>query len=74
MGREQLERAGTKLRTALRLYETGVAMKRAQLRRADPAADEAELDRRMVAWLRTRPGAEHGDAAGQLREVREAGR
>jgi len=74
MGREQLERAGANLKTALRLYDTGVAMKRAQLRRADPAADEAEINRRLVAWLRTRPGAEHGDALGQLREVREAAR
>ncbi len=73
MGREQLERAATNLKTALRLYDAGIAMKRAQLRRADPADDDAEVDRRLVVWLRTRPGAEHGDAEGQPRESREAG-
>lgn len=49
---------------ALDMFETGVAMKLAQLRRADPAASEAELHNRLDAWLCTRPGAEHGDAEG----------
>lgn len=49
---------------ALDMFETGVAMKLAQLRRADPTADEAELHRRLDLWLQHRPGAEHGDAEG----------
>jgi Rv0078B-related antitoxin len=46
------------------MFEPGVAMKRAQLRREDPAADEQEITRRINLWLRTRPGAEYGDAEG----------
>ena len=71
MSREELERAAARLKTALRLYETGVAMKRAQLRRADPAIGKEELERRLRAWLLTRPGAEHGDAEGLPRAVGE---
>jgi hypothetical protein len=67
MGREELERAAAKLNTALRLFETGLAMKRAQILRAHPAITEADLKRRLGEWLRTRPGAEHGDAEGQPR-------
>ncbi|MFT4179280.1 MAG: hypothetical protein QM612_07430 [Thermomonas sp.] len=62
--------AARKLRTALALSETGVAMKRAQLRRTNHDADGDEIDRRLAEWLRTRPGAPDGDAegvAGQLR-------
>ena len=71
MTRDLLARASVRLQTALRLHETGVAMKRAQLRREDPAAPEAELNRRLLIWLRTRPGAEHGDADGALRLLSE---
>jgi hypothetical protein len=71
MGREELERAAARLKTALRLYEAGVAMKRAQLRRANPTINDAELRTRLIAWLRTRAGAEHGDAAGLPRALSE---
>jgi hypothetical protein len=53
-----------KLRTALSLYQSGIVMKRAQLRREDPAASEQEIAARLSAWLRTRPGAPFGDAEG----------
>jgi hypothetical protein len=53
-----------RLRTALALYESGIAMKRAQLRRQDGAAGEQEIASRLAAWLRTRPGALFGDAEG----------
>jgi hypothetical protein len=53
-----------RLRTALALYESGLAMKRAQLRREDRAASEEEIGRRLAAWLRTRPGAPFGDSEG----------
>jgi hypothetical protein len=43
-----------RLRTALSLYESGVAMKRAQLRRQDAAASEQEIANRLAIWLRTR--------------------
>jgi hypothetical protein len=58
-----------KLRTALALYESGVAMKRARLRREDPAASEQEITARLAAWLRTRPGAPLGDTEGVARAL-----
>jgi hypothetical protein len=53
-----------RLRTALGLHDSGVALKRAQLRRADPSASEKLIAERLGAWLRTRPGALHGDSEG----------
>lgn len=53
-----------RLRTALRLFDDGVALMRQNLHRADPDASEEEIARRLAAWLRRRPGAEHGDGAG----------
>jgi hypothetical protein len=53
-----------RLRTALALYEDGVAMKRARLRRQNQTASEEEVARRLAEWLRTRPGAALGDAEG----------
>jgi hypothetical protein len=60
-----------KLRLALALFESGVAMMRQKLRRDHPDASEAEVDRLLTAWLRTRPGAELGDAQGVPRPVVE---
>jgi len=48
----------------LDLHETGVALMRQNLRRADPAADEQTIDGRLQAWLMERPGARFGDAEG----------
>lgn len=56
--------AAAKLRTALLLFDSGVAMKRAQLHRQDPEASEETISRRVSTWLRTRPGALRGDAEG----------
>ena len=53
-----------RLQTALGLHDSGVALKRAQLRRADPRASETLIAERLGIWLRTRPGALHGDAEG----------
>lgn len=55
------------LLTTVELHETGVALMRQNLRRRFPEASEAEVERRLVAWLRTRPGAEHGDGVGTPR-------
>jgi hypothetical protein len=38
---------------------------RQNLRRAHPAVDAAAIEELLLAWLRTRPGAEHGDAVGR---------
>jgi hypothetical protein len=54
-----------RLRTTLDLCELGESMRRTQLRREHPAATDEEIEARLVAWLHTRPGAEHGDAWGR---------
>ena len=56
-----------RLRIALELHDAGVAMMRQNLRRRHPDADEDEIERRLIEWLHTRPGAEFGDAAGDVR-------
>jgi hypothetical protein len=57
--------AAARLRVALELFETGVEMKRQKLRRDHPDLLEDEIEARVAAWLRERPGAEFGDAAGR---------
>jgi hypothetical protein len=54
-----------RLRTTFDLCALGESMRRAQLRREHPDASEAELEALLVAWLQTRPGAEHGDSWGR---------
>jgi hypothetical protein len=56
-------------RTTLDLHETGVALMRQNLRRADPQATDQEIHRRLCEWLHTRPGAELGDVGGPLVDV-----
>ncbi len=59
------EEMAARLRTALDLCELGESMRRAQLRREYPDASDEEIEAMLVAWLQTRPGAEHGDAWGR---------
>lgn len=40
-------------------------MKLVQLRREHPDATDEAIEAMLVAWLETRPGAEHGDAWGR---------
>jgi hypothetical protein len=54
----------TRLRIALELHDLGVKMQRQRLRREHPDWSDAQLAEAMRAWMRERPGAEHGDAAG----------
>jgi hypothetical protein len=58
------EAAAGRLRLALDLFATGEAMMRQRLRREHPDLDAEELERRLLAWLRDRPGAPFGDAVG----------
>lgn len=58
---------GIRLKQAFDLFEAGVSMKCAAIRRECPDADEEEIERQLRAWLATRPGATHGDAIGRLR-------
>jgi len=60
------EDAAARLRVALELHDLGEQMMRQRLRRERPQISDAELEDAVGAWLRERPGAEHGDAAGSL--------
>jgi hypothetical protein len=64
------EIAAKKLRLALDLFDGGVELKLASLRRECPNASEAELRAKLQTWLLERPGAPFGDVAGTVR-VRE---
>jgi hypothetical protein len=55
--------ASERFRTALELFEVGVAIMRQNLRRRYPHANPEEIEARLRTWLRTRPGAESGDAS-----------
>jgi hypothetical protein len=57
--------AAARLRVALELFETGVEMKRQKLRRDHPGLGDHEIEARVGAWLRERPGAEFGDCVGR---------
>jgi hypothetical protein len=57
--------AARRFRTALELFEAGVAMMRQNLRRQFPEADEKEIAARLAQWLQERPGAELGDCDGR---------
>jgi hypothetical protein len=57
MSRDDLDHAVARLSRALSLYACGLALKRDQILRAHPDLDRHELERRLLAWLRTRPGA-----------------
>jgi len=56
--------AAARLQTAFELFEWGVDIKRAALRRERPEASPDEIERAIERWLLTRPGAEAGDAEG----------
>lgn len=58
-------------RATLDLFAMGLALKRQTLRRQAPDVSEHEIDRRLARWLRTRPGAESGDAHRQRTDVAE---
>lgn len=60
-----------RMRLTFELYEASVQMMRLNLRRRYPDAEDAEIERRIGEWLRTRPGAEHGDVSGPGFRVRK---
>ena len=57
--------AAARLRTAFDLFVAGRRMMRQNLKRRHPEATDREIDSRLRAWLRERPGAEYGDAVGR---------
>jgi len=58
------ETVSDRLALTLELFEFGVEMMAANLRRRYPGATPAEIDRHVEAWLAERPGAEQGDGPG----------
>jgi len=58
-------KAAARLRTALELQETGIALQRQSLARRFPQDSEAEVTARLAHWLRDRPGAQQGDGEGR---------
>ena len=65
MSDDSADLVAERLRTAFELCEMGESMRRAQLRREHPGVGDEEIERLLVAWLLTRPGAEHGDGWGR---------
>jgi len=49
------ETPGERLEAALEMWEDGIAIMRANLRRRMPKATEDEIDAALDAWLRDRP-------------------
>lgn len=66
---QAIDDAAAKLRQACDMFETGVAIMRQNLRRRFPEASDQAIDNALAAWLHNRPGAEHGDAPGRLRDL-----
>lgn len=59
------EKEARNLRLALELFDAGEELKRQSFRRAHPEATETEIESMIIAWLRERPGAPHGDSPGR---------
>ncbi|MFW6012489.1 MAG: hypothetical protein ACOC92_02135 [bacterium] len=57
--------AAKRLELAFDLYEAAEAIMRQNLRRRNPEATDEEIEEGIRAWLRRRPGAEHGDGVGR---------
>jgi hypothetical protein len=51
------------------MFGLGEDMMRQKIARENPGATAEEVERMLLAWLRTRPGAEHGDCPGRLRQL-----
>jgi hypothetical protein len=59
------EDAAARLRLALDMFTTGEDMVRERMRRVHPDWTERQIHEQIGAWLRERPGAEHGDGEGR---------
>jgi Rv0078B-related antitoxin len=57
--------ARRKMEAALDLADFAEEVMRQNLRRRHPDADDEGIERLLVEWLHTRPGAEHGDGVGR---------
>jgi hypothetical protein len=61
----------SRLRQAFELTELAEGMLRQRLRREHPTWSDKTLAREIERWRLTRPGAEHGDAVGRARPLRQ---
>ena len=61
------DEVAARVRTVLELFDVAEGMVRQRLRREHPELSEVEVEERVLAWVRERPGAEHGDAVGRPR-------
>ena len=57
-----------RFRVALELFEDGVRLMEQNLRREHPDDSDEDIEKKLRAWLRHRPGAEHGDCVGRRLE------
>lgn len=57
--------AAERLEIALELADLAEEMMLQNLRREHPHESEEQVLARLDAWMRTRPGAEHGDSEGR---------
>jgi hypothetical protein len=62
---KRLTEAAKRLEIALEMFGVGESLMRQKLRREHPQASSDEIEVKILAWLRTRPGAEQGDAVGR---------
>lgn len=69
MADTQKETTGQRLSAAFELAEVADWIMQGNLRRRFPDASDAEIERRLIEWRRTRPGAEHGDGEGHPRSL-----
>ncbi|MEW6279969.1 MAG: hypothetical protein AB1758_15170 [Candidatus Eremiobacterota bacterium] len=53
-----------KFRQAMEMVDSGHEMMRLNLKREYPDESEEQIEARLVAWIRQRPGAEFGDGEG----------
>lgn len=58
------ETARDRLLAAFEMFEFGVEMMAATLRRRHPDASPEQIEQMLDAWLAERPGAEDGDGPG----------
>lgn len=58
------ETVAERLQLTLEMFEFGVELKAAKLRRDHPDATPAQIEQMLEDWLAHRPGAEHGDGDG----------
>ena len=67
------ESAFNKLILACEMFDFGVALMRENLRRSQPRASEAAIQKKLKRWLQTRPGAAFGDCPGRIRGLNLSG-